>query len=504
MFLDRLKKLSRYREHIYTDERIAPRQDLPLQQVPAPIRSIRSLEDEIAGCRQSREQIFYKQAKLLERYEDDCPYDREVVRYYPTYQSLNNAELRGYFTWRTRVRAGKLEKTSLSFAFLYLYELINQIGCQGPLDGYEKMKAFRDAYAVLDDRIVRYTDTWLRDYVIYYNLDHSLLEGKAANPVDQAMLVLLDLDAHTDEEILEAFRSVSSYPPERSRFFKTHMEELRKILAPVLRQVREHYERSCRQAWTEDFFGSTLTIHVRLFPSAIFYERTTNEDFDYEIDPLRIYHNRHGRWTFTYFDTSRMQKNKSGALLRTMDSLMREAFGFPYPVKPGLEQKWLTELIQKQTALYLEEKKQSERKVLQIDYSLLDQIRKNADYTKERLITPEETETETVRSAAVEEPALAGALPAAPPAAALAASAKENSASEESPALRALLSKDELHYLQSLLDGSDLSWIRQQGLLPSILTDSINDKLFDLFSDTVLDEDGVLPDYIEELSRLIR
>ena len=45
--------------------------------------------------RQSRESIFVKQGKLLANYEDDYVYDRPVLRYFPTYQSLTDPELRG-------------------------------------------------------------------------------------------------------------------------------------------------------------------------------------------------------------------------------------------------------------------------------------------------------------------------------------------------------------------------------------------------------------------------
>ena len=129
--------------------------------------------------RQSRESIFIKQGKLLAGYEDDYVYDRRVTHYFPTYQSLTNPELRGYFSWRTKLRRGNLQKTSLTYAFLYIYELLNQIGVADPMDGYRKLTEFRDAYGALNDGILPYLNQWLMDYVVYYNLDAGLL---ADNP----------------------------------------------------------------------------------------------------------------------------------------------------------------------------------------------------------------------------------------------------------------------------------------------------------------------------------
>ena len=78
-----------------------------------------------------------------------------MLHYYPTYQSLTDPELRGYFSWRTKLRRGDVQKTSLSYAFLYIYELLNQIGVTDPVDGYQKLKNFQSVYGGLDGGILR-------------------------------------------------------------------------------------------------------------------------------------------------------------------------------------------------------------------------------------------------------------------------------------------------------------------------------------------------------------
>lgn len=96
---------------------------------------------------------------------------KPVLHYYPTYQSLTDPELRGYFSWRTKLRRGDVQKTSLSYAFLYIYELLNQIGVTDPVDGYQKLKNFQSVYGGLDGGILPHLNRWLVDYVIYYGLD---------------------------------------------------------------------------------------------------------------------------------------------------------------------------------------------------------------------------------------------------------------------------------------------------------------------------------------------
>ena len=69
------------------------------------------------------------------------------------------------------------------------------------------------------------------------------------------------------------------------------------------------------------------------------------------------------------------------------------------------------------------------------------------------------------------------------------------------------LPPQEYRLLQCLLYGQPLDWIRQEGLMLSVLTDSINDILFDTFSDTVLASDDppeLIEDYINDLKAMVK
>ena len=149
MDTNRMKKAAEwFYGNVFLDEAIRPRTAQPGERIPSLLRTARSLES--GSGWQSRESIFLKQGKLLVNYEDDYEFRGNVVRYYPTYQSLTDAELRGYFAWRTKLRRGDLCKTSLSFAFLYIYELLNRIGTEDPMEGYWRLREFRDSYGALD------------------------------------------------------------------------------------------------------------------------------------------------------------------------------------------------------------------------------------------------------------------------------------------------------------------------------------------------------------------
>ena len=59
----------------------------------------------------------------------------------------------------------------------------------------------------------------------------------------------------------------------------------------------------------------------------------------------------------------------------------------------------------------------------------------------------------------------------------------------------------ELRLLRTLLGDGDLSWVRTEGRMLSVLVDGINEKLYDDFADTVIEGDppAVVPDYQDEL-----
>lgn len=97
--------LERLAAYIYRDEAI-PNAPAPTPKPPTPklLRAMRSLVATTRDAWQSRAELFLKQARLMTAYEDNYVYNGMVNQYFPTYDSLSDAQLRGYFTWRTAVR----------------------------------------------------------------------------------------------------------------------------------------------------------------------------------------------------------------------------------------------------------------------------------------------------------------------------------------------------------------------------------------------------------------
>ena len=479
---------------LYRDEQIQPRADIPREAVPEEIRAMRALESGADAWRLSREAIFIRQAKRMAGYEDDYIYDRDVIRYFPTYQSLTDRELRGYFSWRTKWRRGERIKTNLSFAFLYIYELLNQIGVRDPVDGFDKLRSFEREYGALDGGICGYLRRWLWDYVVYYRLDPVLLADRPELDFDKQLAVLREPGRSADTDVFQAVLSLSSYRLDRSRLYAAEPELMEQTIPRVLRKMDAYYAAHRRQSLTEDYFGPQILIPVQMFAGAVFCFPSDREDFDYTVDALRAYRCRDGSWTVRQPNAVPGRSKKLGELVRTIDSMLREETGNTPAIQPGLNTKWARKLIGEEIRDVLLEREERKARLISFDFSKLSGIRHDATVTREKLIVDEEREEQ--------EAALSEDLPLDREQTAGAESALFAPAAEEGP-----LTADEQRLLHALLYGGDLSWVRSEGLLLSVLVDGINEKLYDNFGDTVLlcDTDPELvEDYTEELKEMVK
>lgn len=486
MDTNRIKKATEwFYNNVFRDEAINPRNSAPAEKLPPLLRTARSLENAPNNPWQSRESIFLKQAKLLANYEDDYSYDCNVIRYFPTYQSLTDQELRGYFSWRTKLRKGNLQKTSSSFAFLYIYELINQIGVDSPLDGYYKLKDFRNIYGKLDNGILPYLVRWMTDYVIYYDLDPNLLCETPQVLFDRSISVLDLVTEQNEAKIMYAIKQLSPKWLARSKFYNAYSSDCDMIIVRVLRKVSDHYAKHTKKSMVEQFFGKITTFQVRLFDTAIFCDPLKRRTGEFAMDERCIYCCKNGLWTVSKHAGPLRPNKKLDDLLKTVDAIMREEYEYKHPVKYETDTKWLIKIIREEIQEQLAEKKAVEAKKLHIDYSQLEKIRQEAAITQDKLTVEEDIEV---------------SCPIEPEPSPAPVSETDSLLSDEgSP-----LSPPEYRLLQCLLYQRSIEWVHQEGYMLSVLTDSVNDKLYDIFMDTVLDDTpALIEDYIDDLKEMV-
>ena len=492
---EKLKNSSSFGGRVYGDEPIlrpasalarpAVKQEPRKSDIPEKIREMRELPYRSDIRWQSRECIFYEQAKFMEDYEDDCPYSGDLTAYYPTYGVMTTEQLRGYFTWRTAVRKGDFRGAPVSFIFVYIYELLNGIGAGTPEEGYDKLKQIETHYG--GETVIRvYLRRWIKDHVIYNKLPVSLIGDSEDVSFDNAAMVLTEWDRHGDDELFEALVRMSAYNIGRSKFYIAFPEDYKTEACGTYRRLAEHCGSHNKKPLSEKYIGCRVRTPYYMFRSAVFYEHSGRRSFVYEVSGFQRYECVNGLWYSDMIQGSRKNSKELGELMRAVDHLMRERYDFRHRLGGCRATKLETDIIEKQIDGIFERKKREEAAKLERDVSKLNGIRQAADITREKLIVDDECEKE-------EEPEITAAEPENAP-----------GVPDDIP-----LDAGEYSFMRCLLYGGDISAAAAEaGKLPSLIADSVNGKLFDLFGDTVIDFSGggfvPIEDYIDELKGMIK
>ena len=101
----------------YKAEAIKP-QNKPHQKANHPYKVFACMKNIAKNGYYDSADVFLRQAELMKDFEDNCEYEKPLDAYWTTYESMDDAQLRTYFTWRTKVRYGDIKNISLSMLFV--------------------------------------------------------------------------------------------------------------------------------------------------------------------------------------------------------------------------------------------------------------------------------------------------------------------------------------------------------------------------------------------------
>ena len=561
----RTHQSARFSNEVYADEPILKTGRQMQNFLPDQYRKMREIsrwqEDPKGGAGRwlSEAELFYRQGLLMADFEDDCPYNGTFKSYFPTYNAMSDRQLRGYFTWRTQVRRGTVEETSTSFAFLYLYELICGIGVDDPLDGFNKIKAFWDAYRAFEPGIDRFARVWLQDYAVFHGLDPKLLRDSKTVMFDNALIELrrsardlapapsdlaparrknseptlpLPPDEAREERLMAAINALSTYNLNNSRLDRSHHRDLRHVACAVYVRMARYYDTHRKTGIVASLFGEETAMPYTMFASAVFFAPERHEDCEYRLDPIHIYRCQNGFWECMRIHGSRQKSSKLGEMMRACDQRLRLALDPTHPLKEEKVPKYLAKIIDDEIVAWLSWDAAHQPVKIDIDLSQLGHIRSAAAQTREALLIDEEREDDVPMEAeatlieqpntesapsmtagpgematrqdepdeptvSTEEFGVVAPLLVSVPAPVTPASAE--AANKLAPAadafLRALL---ERNTAQATLA------VAQSGKSEDMLVDSINEALFDLVGDTVIEFGSAGPQIIEDYEADVR
>ena len=456
-------------------------------------------------------ELFFRQARFMEDYTDDYTGDAKFNMYYPYYQNMGYEYLRTYFSWRTKIRSGDIQQTSLSYVFLYIYELLSGIGISGPEDGLEKLLVVWNTFAQGNPPIKNLLPKWLKDYHVFYELPNGFSEFVEEHEMQKFYSLTLLFNEKTESR-LELWNGISSYNVKLSRFYKGNEQLLNDCFNAVYEKIQDF----CAQRNTrfEDLlvYSSGKRSPWQPFKHALFGSRAQQTDREIKFSDFERYYCKNGQWTANLPIYYSSQKDFVGYVLKKTEACLRQAVNFKYKLtvdmkpgskpfrelqRPAAKRAELDKVIE---AAVSEFHKSLTRTIVTVDHTNLSRIREEALETQEQLIVPEEIKQGDGSSAWFSAKQSADS------------SSFENQAEEPSPCLISPYSADETPITLSFADGwkvlknaltdierKALSLILHEGDIKSfadennimleVLADNINEKASDSIGDNLLETD---------------
>ena len=454
---------------------------------------------------QDNAKIFYKQAVFMKDFEDDYRSQVPFSSYFPYYQMLGYEQLRTYFTWRTHVRKGVVNNTSLSYAFLYIYELLNNVGADSPQDGLDKLVSFWNSYKNHDSSIDKYVLKWLKDYHIYYSLSHTFKDFVEEHNLTKHYPKISDSKNNFD-----LFCSISKYDIRKSIFFT---EETSTLITGcfyfVIEKIRKDFEIAGINL-DDALFSPTKKMTVwKPFKEALFYQWLKQPDRRVVISENEIYICNKNEWTFSTIITTEKGRRFIGYVMKQMEAVLRKVTKYKFKITANINiinQDTLNEL--KKSGLFIEKivsaaviefYREATRTVVKVDNASLARIRQEAIATQKSLIVEEQTEQ--ITSAHIQ---TALSLQSQN----IFADYSDNDSEAVSDVWKSLkdsLSKIELQALAMILQGENIKKFADSNtIMLEVLADGINEKAMDYMGDNILDDElAIYEDYKEQIKGMI-
>ncbi|MCM1529613.1 MAG: TerB N-terminal domain-containing protein [Alistipes sp.] len=467
--------------HVYSDEPVIRRaSEIKKPPVPAKIREMRRIAHTREAHWKTSAWLFYQQGTFMANYTDDYEYERFFTMFMPTYSDLDTEQLRGYFTWRTRFRKGELFPAPTPFLQLYAQEIINQIGISSAEEGFERLLQIQQEYMNYPSVL----NKWISDYAIYYQLPEEYLNRCREFDSDKYLISIMNCAETDADSLYEAICALSGYNIGNSKFCKEYPLEYKEAIVRIIRSLSLFQEKHRKKSLCETLFGKKIEIFQKMFDYAVFYEKNKRPRFTVTVNSVRSYQlNGNTFCICNKFENVKSSKRLS-LIAKETDRLLREAFNFKSKLKAQEIPKITLNLIENEINGIVSERERAatEKKTreIAIDISKLSKIRSDADIVRDRLIVEEEEDIFPEPAAEIYE------------------EAPEETETETNICL---LTAEENGFLQTLLSGSDIkAYSAGKGVLTSVLADGINEKLFDIFADNVIDFDGDCPVILEDYS----
>ena len=217
---------------------------------------------------------LYSDMKKFEKKTEKRASFSDFEEYYPTYDDMLENQKKWYFYWRNKVRNKSYPKTDLSYIFLYVYELLCDIGVQNDTDGLNKLMAVWSSYRKEFPKLDNYLPQWVFDYCCLHNLPYGPLpfdDISVSN--DEALNKLIDRHDHEHPLKLPLYLIIglSDYKITKSKLYKSHEQLMKNAVPKVIALADMYFWQKEGKGLFEKFGPATESKYTRkIYPSTLF------------------------------------------------------------------------------------------------------------------------------------------------------------------------------------------------------------------------------------------
>ena len=173
----------------------------------------------------SDDKIFINQAKFMVDFNDNYDSVIDFMHYRPVYRYMSNDQLRVYFTWRSNVKKSIVKNISLSYFYVYVYELINNVHAGTCEDTIKQLVYVWKEFRKFDDSVDRYLVEWVKDYYIVNDFKCSFKD--IVERLDVAKFYPLAIKKVDITDIpFESISRYSKYKYQKSKFLDNETTQL--------------------------------------------------------------------------------------------------------------------------------------------------------------------------------------------------------------------------------------------------------------------------------------
>ena len=386
--------------------------------LPEKIRGMKRLYKYGDGTFRERSMNFYIQGKYMEDYEDDVPWHGDFRRYFPTYHDLRNDQLRGYFTWRTDIRRGIFKKVPDSVVYIYIYELLNVIGASSPEESLQKLREFEEGYLGPErtgsegsgagaagpvsekegeNAIRQNLHKWMLEFAVLHGVDPETA-CRYADPEmiqrDHFLEVLRDPRHFEDREVFDALCLFAGSKITSSPVIKKTEEGI-PLFAKAWRYACSHFNENGRELFNH-CFGDLKTKVWFPLENVMYGARRPAEPVSYSLNPCRKYTFDGRFWKESSYLKILFDKKRLTGLLHETDRQLRLYLKAGGRLKEMSDEAWAAPYVQAVIEADRAAKIEAAKPKVHIRFSDLDQIRRDALATRDRLLTEEERQEKYV------------------------------------------------------------------------------------------------------------